>query len=471
VKEDNKFNNFSSALLALGLLYAVISVNTLATAAAFIALFAIIKLTWQKVEMPLLFIAMVTQFLAITVKVFYANYNQLKFDDYNLHRYPENISEAYYWALAGLVALSAGIYVVTRRFSYDLADNIPKLSLEFDSKKLRTLYIIMAIAYPIVYKLSFSLGGLQQPISKLIEFKWSIFLIFLLNSFYSKNIKSFLIIFIIELLFSFTGFFSAFKDYFIILFVGLITIYGSNLKLSSLLPISAALGVGLYILVVWQYIKPQYRTFLNEGQNAQVSVRDASESLEMLYDLANEIDEEGINDGFERTVDRLSYIDFLSATINNVPANVAHTNGELWTGAIERTLKPRILFPDKSIIDDSEKTRLYTGDQYMGSDRGVSISLGYFAESYVDFGKIGMLVVLFCFGTLIGSIYKFVLSKSPNILIGIALAVPLFFVIYNYEKALDKIFGALLMYFLAFLVIKAFLVKRAVAYLNSGKTN
>ncbi|QEK50319.1 hypothetical protein FYC62_00540 [Pedobacter aquae] len=454
-------------ILVAGLIYSLLSVNPLHTFLAVVLPFILVKLSWKNDEAPILFTALMTQYMAISVKVFYANYSNLAFDDISLHRYPDYINEAYYWGMGGLVTLALGIHFAIRGFKHTNNTSILAASHQFNGDKLGKLYLLLAIAYPILFKLSFSIGGLQQPLSKLIEFKWALFFIFMIYAFYKNEKKMFLWIASAELLFSFTGFFSGFKDYFLILFIGMVVLYGQNFKLQNIIPLGVILIVGFYTLMIWQYVKPAYREFLNAGQKTQTSVRSTEESLFKLYNLVTEIDSTGIKEGFEATVNRLSYIEFLSGAIEHVPYQLEHTNGELWLGAVERVLKPRILFPEKAAIDDSEKARLYTGQDYSGVESGTSISLGYFAESYVDFGKTGMLLILLVFGFVIGSIYRYILKQSPDLLIGTALTIPLFFVIFNYERALDKIFGALFMYLIIYLAFNRLVIKKTIEYLKN----
>ena len=83
---------------------------------------------------------------------------------------------------------------------------------------------------------------------------------------------------------------------------------------------------------------------------------------------------------------------------------------------------PRLLFVDKDVIDDTARTNLYTGG-LAGSSEGTSISLGYVAEAYIDFGTFGMFAALLAIGLLYGAIYR-VLSRwhRSRGLLGIAVA-------------------------------------------------
>ena len=85
-------------------------------------------------------------------------------------------------------------------------------------------------------------------------------------------------------------------------------------------------------------------------------------------------------------LDRLSYVDFFAVVLETVPSQLPHENGALWLDAITRPFMPRLFFPSKTVIDDSERTNYYTGLGVAGAEEGTSISLGYVAESYIDFG-------------------------------------------------------------------------------------
>ncbi|MFN2508810.1 MAG: hypothetical protein ABR589_08565, partial [Chthoniobacterales bacterium] len=90
----------------------------------------------------------------------------------------------------------------------------------------------------------------------------------------------------------------------------------------------------------------------------------------------------------------------------------------LWAGAIEHVLKPRLFFPDKAAIDDSERTSQYTGMEVAGAEQGTSIGIGYFAESYVDFGPVGMFMPIALLGAGLGLIYRLFVIKARYKLLG-----------------------------------------------------
>ncbi|AZI25830.1 hypothetical protein EA772_10935 [Pedobacter sp. G11] len=456
----NKFKKIGQSgkiLLFLFLVYSVTSHNPFETAIAVLVPFILMPLLWKRNESPFLFLGIMLQWASINIKVFYANFEGLKFEDV-FDNY-QHIQEAFFYSNIGLISIALGVFLIVKR--YELKDQgYAHLALSYDSRKIIPIYIIISLVYPFISEGSFNFGGLQQPISKLADFKWMVFFIFMLSCLYTKQFKLFTIIALAEVVISLTGFFSSFKDYFLVVFGGIVVIYSKDLKFKQVLPLAAITVSLVYMMIIWQYVKPDYRSYLSGGQLNQNVIRSTGESLGKLGELIKNVDDDAINSGFKQTVDRLSYIDFFSATIDYVPRVVPHTHGRLWGDAIGRVLQPRIFFPDKAAIDDSETTRTYSGIMVAGTEQGASISLGYMTENYIDFGMPGMFISLFIYGLVVGLVYKYVMTSSPNKLIGTAMIIPLFILFYLFESALNKLIGGLLMYLLIYELIRRFALKK-----------
>lgn len=456
-------NNFKSVgaagkiIFVICIIYALTSQNPLETLFAIVVPFILFSVLWKKRESPFIFIALMLQWLSITVKIFYANFLNVDFAE-TFDNYKE-IHQALYLSLIGLLFVAAGIHLIIRKFSLD-ETSFAELALNYDSRRILPLYIIISLLYPVIFDYSYTLGGLQQPVSKLADFKWMVFFIFMLSCFYTKQYKLFALIAAFDVVLSLTGFFSNFKDYFLVIFGGLAIIYEKNLKLKQVLPLSALVVTLVYMIIIWQYVKPEYRTFLKGGATTQSSVRGTKESLEKLNYLIQKVDAEDLSDGFKQTIERFSYIDFFSATVDYVPRVIPHTHGRLWGDAVGRVLQPRLFFPSKQIIDDSETTRKYSGMMVAGAESATSISLGYMTENYIDFGVPGMFISLFVYGLLIGIVYKYVMTTSPDKLIGTAMIIPLFILIYLFESALNKLIGGLIMYLIIYELIRRFALKK-----------
>jgi hypothetical protein len=152
---------------------------------------------------------------------------------------------------------------------------------------------------------------------------------------------------------------------------------------------------------------------LTGGERSQLIVKqDNLDNIQKFYEIVQrDFSSEKFNENFliglENLVYRVSYVEFLALSMKQVPTYLPHENGTLLISAIGHILKPRILFPDKKPIYDSELTSKYTGVQFSGAEQGASFSLGTVAESYVDFGKYYMFIPIFFFGLWIGWMYKY----------------------------------------------------------------
>ena len=102
-----------------------------------------------------------------------------------------------------------------------------------------------------------------------------------------------------------------------------------------------------------------------------------------------------------------------------------------------------LFFPDKEVIDDLVRTNLYTGG-VAGISEGTSISLGYVAESYIDFGPIGMFPALFLIGLMFGRIYRGLLRWTASRgLLGMGFATGVLTGAAALETSFTKAFGGI----------------------------
>ncbi|MBL0056508.1 MAG: hypothetical protein IPP31_09990 [Chitinophagaceae bacterium] len=82
---------------------------------------------------------------------------------------------------------------------------------------------------------------------------------------------------------------------------------------------------------------------------------------------------------------------------------------------------------------------------------GASFSLGFMAESYIDFGPYLMFIPIFLVGLLPGFIYKVIILQSINYLWGFTMVSSLWININCNGTPGNKILGWILMYYIAFL--------------------
>jgi large-conductance mechanosensitive channel len=180
------------------------------------------------------------------------------------------------------------------------------------------------------------------------------------------------------------------------------------------------------------------------------------EAIDKLIDLSSKVDAESLNESVVGFLDRLQYTYHFAKTIDRVPEILPYENGKNWLASLEFTTTPRILNPDKPLYEATVKTKKYTGIKYLGQKDGVSFSLGYFPDSYIDFGIYGMMVFLMALGIMYALVYRYLLKNaSTNVVFNYA-TVGAFFLEFN---ALEMDSTYLLGRFFASLVTFVFLVK------------
>ena len=108
-------------------------------------------------------------------------------------------------------------------------------------------------------------------------------------------------------------------------------------------------------------------------------------------------------------------------------------------------------------MDDSQRTNKYTREHFADFSKGVSISIGYYAESYIDFGYL-MFIMLFILGLLYGNLYKLILLKNKNVIIPFAFIIVIFSGTYTFETRNDKLIGGIFTASIMFYLIWKFVI-------------
>ena len=321
---------------------------------------------------------------------------------------------------------------------------IKKHALELSIEKCMYAYIIAFFVASSLSATAFLVSGLTQIILSFIKIKWLFFILFgFLSIIKNEKRKLFYLFIVLEFISGFFSYFSEFKTviYYcaIILATFLITVDFKQILYSSL-----GIGVMIAFALTWTSVKTEYRAFLNGGTSQQTVSVSGDEALEKLYDLSTKSDATSTEVTTNTFLDRLQYTYHFAKTIERIPAVIPYQNGRNLIEVLEFTTTPRFLNPDKAILDNSVKASKYTGIQYLGAKKGVSFSLGYFAEFYLDFGSWGMMIPILVIGILLGKLYYFFIKKgSPNILFNYAIVGSFFMEFYAYEMDATYFIGRL----------------------------
>jgi hypothetical protein len=451
--------------LALLLIFGATGPNLLLLLLSIAVLIAGCLLLWRPGEPPILLFTFAYPWLQGSISIFHANWLGIDVAEYTPYHHGD-MQSAIVMSLAGLLALAVGMRlgVGPRRMFDVLAVREAALS-----QPIRRWFQLYAMAWAMSFvALSFAwvMPGLTQPLMALSSMRWVFF--FMLGVACFTQGKGFggplLAAFAIELAVGLGTYFADFKTVFVITFFAALT---SGTRVSS----RALLGAGVLAIlviglaVVWTAVKGEYRIFVSGGQAAQVVAVDLVSRLVKLYELAANLNAETVSNAFDQLLRRLTYVEFFSVVLTYVPAYMPHTLGAILWDAIIRPFMPRVLFVDKDVIDDTARTNLFTGG-LAGSSDATSISLGYTAEAYIDFGSIGMFAALVGIGLFYGAIYR-VLSRwrRSQGLLGMAVATAVLVNVGAMENSFTKVFGGVIVSLVVAIMMIVFIVPRLAPWL------
>jgi hypothetical protein len=378
-----------------------------------------------------------------------------------MHLLTQSSSTAFLSSLFGLLIMSIVFSTVAYK-NLNITIEVFKEALDrIDPKKVLYLYLILYFLAGVLSRAAFGFGGFTQFLLNIALLKWAGFVLLGYLSYSYKEYRIFFAIaFALDFIGGFFSFFSSFKDVFfytVVLFMTYISKINFNVSFKG----SAAAILLFYLAVFWTVIKGDYRQFLNEGSGQQVVNVSQEKAFGKLTDLVARVNEESVDAGIGSFFYRLQYVYHFSKAIDMVPANIPYQGGDVWRQTAEFVLVPRFLKPNKGILDASVKASKYTGIQFSGVARGVSFSLGYFADCYVDFGIPGMFVALAFIAFIFAKIYRFFLLKATgNIVINYAIVIAFFIQFCYFESDGTFMLGRLFTSFIVFLILKYTLFPR-----------
>jgi hypothetical protein len=446
---------FFASIAVLGTLTA----NPLLTVASVLVLPLFIRLLWRQDEPPVLLFAISFQWAQVTAKVFHADY--LGLDIAALSR-SSHVVQAVWLGLVGLVVLAVGMRLGMNRLGLLDTERLRRQLRRLSTDRVFMLYLAVTLLDGLVARFAWLVPGLTQILLAATSMRWVFFFLLGYLVLQRKENRYF---FIIAALIEFVagiGYFSGFKT---VLFVAAIVVLAVRPRLNLR---TASLGVALAALLVvlgagWMSIRGQYRGYLNQGTGGQVVRVSRTQQLTKLATLAGEVRADDLAASIEPMFERLAYVDFFAAVIDHVPERRPHENGALWGQSVQHILMPRLLFPNKPVLpSDSERTMKYTGLTVASGAQGTSVSMGYMAESYIDFGPYGMFLPIFLIGLLWGFMYYYFVSRARLLVVGYAFATALLIHANQFEVTSLKLLGSVVMKF----IVLALLLRFAMPVLN-----
>jgi hypothetical protein len=203
-----------------------------------------------------------------------------------------------------------------------------------------------------------------------------------------------LIALVLELLIGMTNFIASYQPAFVTVLAAILNWAGGRFSLAKLFAAATVLFVFFWTSLIWTAIKPEFRRWLFEADPA-VTASWTQRSNWILDRLGEELD---LQKAGVKLADRIGYTQLYALAIPLLDVTEGRRSNYL-LGAVEEVLMPRVLFPDKPILNDTKITMELTGLQF---NKSTSVSIGYVAEATADFGFYGMLLELFAIGWVLG---------------------------------------------------------------------
>jgi hypothetical protein len=263
---------------------------------------------------------------------------------------------------------------------------------------------------------------------------------------------------LVEILIGITGFFSDFKTpIFIIGFAALAA--GHRPRARDIILLGALISLLVYLGSFWSYVKADYRLMVSGGTMEQVVVVPLSDRIDFLSTAAKQFDSQNFQIGLNNLLKRQSYVDFLAATMQNVPSSVPHEGGKRLGKTVLHVLTPRILFPNKAGTEfETDVTALYTGLPINGRS-ATSISIGWAGEYYIDFGTTGAVICSLLMGVVFGVAYRLLRSRAhDSLLLAYGVRATMVSFLMSFDTALIKYVGGAGVAFAGAYLIQRFVV-------------
>ena len=452
----------------IAFLLAGLGPNVMLAAAALIVLLVGLALLWRPGESPVLLFLFAFPWVQASVSIFHANWLGVTVTE--LSTFIGDLQTAILLSLAGLLTVAAGIRLGAGAWRWQDAANasMQARAVAFD-RWLRLYLAAWAVSFAAL-ACAWVVPGLSQPMLALASLKWAFYFMLAYRAFLGTRRERSVValIFFVELASAIGGYFADFKTVFLVTTFAAVAA-GVRFSPRGLLGLGALSALLLTFAVLWTAIKGEYRTFVSGGVAAQIVTVDYPARLGKVIELIGELDHEKVLMAGDQLLRRLTYVEFFGVVLTYVPSQMPHENGALFWDAVSRPFMPRLFFPDKEIIDDSVRTNLYTGG-LTGNSEGTSISLGYVAESYIDFGAVGMFPALFLMGLLFGRIYRGLLRwKASRGLLGMGLATGVLTGAAALETSFTKAFGGIAVALLVAVLLAGVVLPRWAPWLRAER--
>lgn len=380
------------------------------------------------------------------------------------------VVNAYWYSLASLVALAIAFRLVFSGLRGPSPEE-ENAHLEWRPRDLFLLYcgtLVLAVACTYASRV---VPGLSQQLEAVSRLKIvAEFLLFVTILGTGQGNKFLLAVVAIEIVIGFSGLLSDFRGVFVYLALAAIAAR-IVLRVTSIVGSVVWLALLLTLALFWTAVKTEYREYATGGEETQHFSIPIEDRLSYLGNLA--MSSGNIDWGLASyaLINRFAYIDIFGSVISYQEASREAAPMRQWQDALGHVFKPRFFFPDKAALSDTETyARLAGLDPALVLRDTTSISVGYMAENYVDMGFPGMLAGMFVLGLMLAGVLRYFMKARHlpwMVKQGIAVAF-----VYNVagggvEGSLPKLFGAIIMFFLVYLLLAKFVLPIGLQWLQA----
>lgn len=414
-------------------------------------------LLWRKGEPPILFAIFFLQWMSVSTAVFQANVNGTSLDEMFDS---SGIVTATWLSLAGLLVLAATMRLAMKGVKASSAEDLRREVAGYSLRRIAQAYLGSILILLAVESVMWRIPGLNQLLLGLTGFRWAFFFVLAVTVLVNRRGYVLLALaFGYELVVGFTSFFSDFKMVFFVLALALVTARGTISRF-TVAKMALVAAVVVVFSAMWSLVKTEYRDFLNQGSGEQVVLVGPMERLEKIASLMSALTIESIPEGFQKLADRVQYTEYFGRVAEQIPRFHPHEGGLLWWAAVRHVLMPRLLFPDKpGLTADIENTDRYTAMEIISqTGPNTEITLGYMAESYIDFGYFGMFIPIALLGLLYGLECRYFVSQRRHVLFAHGSSIAALSIGMYYGMSAVKILGGSLTAFIAVYLAFRYLV-------------
>jgi hypothetical protein len=370
--------------------------------------------------------------------------------------------------LASLVALALALRLVLGSMKPATVQS-KMVHLEWRPIDLFMLYVGMLFLSVVCRYAAMMVPALDQPLDAVSRLKVVLlFMLFVTIMTTGRGGNLMVAAVSIEVVLGFSGLLSDFKGVFIYLAVAALAARVRIRGTTILVGIVCGAFL-LFLALFWTSVKSEYRelaTGSSDSQNVKVDLSTRMGYLGGRLLSPGDID---WNLASYALLSRLAYTDIFGSVIGVQETAPEPGIVRQWQDAVEHVLKPRFLFPDKAALSDTEVyVRLARGDSSEQVRLGTSISVGYMAENFVDFGFPGMLGGIFVLGLIYAVVIRYFMSlRLPWVLReGVVLGFVFSIGANGVEMSLPKIIGATVMFVLVYALLARFVFPMALNWLK-----